>query len=261
MLISSTLVPTAGDSTAEYSSADCSGTDADADAFDTHMQAQTDWYGRGAARNAGNGLAYPAVNLDFMKAAGVELICVKWPPGGTPTILDTAWVKNQADWFYFSGHGSHASGKLKMCDGSFSFGYQEAGGGNWDSGDIDRAIMAGCSVLDIRDHNNNYAGSDHTVSPGEDWETLGLAKMLGYNYGAPGDPTDQHIADEWLDGPQSVESWLDVNGDHSAWNARVIYTSDSDRAYRFWKYDRDFLGRIVNEHKVTTCKSQGWALP
>ncbi len=87
---------------------------------------------------------------------------------------------NQADYFYFSGHGSHATGVLQ---GGFSatdvIGY-------WDK-DLECVIISGCSVLDINDYNNNYDGEAHTRSPGKEWEGTGPAVLLGYNYYAPTD--------------------------------------------------------------------------
>mgnify|MGYP005619930691 CR=1 FL=1 len=87
--------------------------------------------------------------------------------------------------------------------------------------------------------------------------------LLGYNYSSPIDPTDHTIIDNWLDlgmSDATPDRWLDVNEDENAWNACVIYTDDSDRAYSFWKVTK-ILGIPVAYDKITTYKSQGWALP
>ena len=168
-------------------------------------------------------------------------------------------MKNQADWLYFSGHGLHATGKLQMCDDNFSFGYQEADS-DWSGCDIDRAIFATCSVLDINDWNQM---ADDGQSPGEYWEGLGVYRMFGYNYKAPIDPADKAVVADWLDGGATIDGWLNENKAHggaSGLNACVIYTLDTDRAYSFWKFDKDWLGRPKPETAVKrTCyRSEGW---
>jgi len=250
--------PLGGEGIGEYASADYSDTDADADAFDVHC-AGAGLHGRGAARNAGSGLSYPAVNLDFMKAAGVEKIFAQWPPSGTPTVMDAAWVKNQADWLYFSGHGAHASGRLRMCDNNYSFGYSEASA-NWQGGDIDTAIFAACSVLDINDWNDEANDGN---SPGEQWETLGVSYMFGYNWAAPDAPEDVAIVDHWLDGGSTVDGWLNANKDYggeAGYRACVIYQSGGSGVYRFWKYDKDLWGDPDpgTAVKKTCYESEGW---
>lgn len=250
--------PLGGEGIGEYASADYSDTDADADAFDAHC-AGDGLEARGAARNSGGALSYPAVNVAFMKAAGVEKIFVQWPASGTPSVMDAAWVKNQADWLYFSGHGVHASGKLRMCDGAYSFGYSEAAA-NWQGGDIDRAIFAACSVLDINDWNNEANDGN---SPGEQWETLGLSCMFGYNWVAPDAPEDVTIVDQWLDNGGTISGWLDENVEHggdAGYRACVIYQSGGSGVYKFWKYDKDMWGNPKPNTAVKrTCyESEGW---
>jgi hypothetical protein len=40
--------------------------------------------------------------MAFMKAAGADRICASWLSTSTsPTAADTAYIKDQADWFYF----------------------------------------------------------------------------------------------------------------------------------------------------------------
>ena len=97
----------------------------------------------------------------FFKAAGCEIIAVAYC-GVTSAKRQ---IMNQADIFYYSGHGHH---DINNLDGGFT---PAMAGGMWNK-DLDCVILAGCSVLDINDYNNNYIDDEqsHHASPGKAWE-------------------------------------------------------------------------------------------
>jgi hypothetical protein len=131
----------------------------------------------------------------FLKAAGVEYIVSSF---GT-ALSDRRQIANQADTFYFSGHGFHFTGQLsgdQTTNFSFTFGPDEA---IW-SKELKVAIIAGCSVLDIKDFRAQSFGwmsrldvikHGGYTSPGEKWENIGPKYFLGYCWKAPLDSTDE----------------------------------------------------------------------
>ena len=149
------------------------------------------------------------------QATGVELITAAYAgcESGKYQLM------NQADYFYFSGHGSHATGVLQ---GGFS---AAAVIGYWDK-DLECVIISGCSVLDINDYNNNYDGEAHTRSPGKEWEGTGPAVLLGYNYYAPNDlqNSDSIIANwcTYRTTLSDMNAWNEANDNSNGRNACVI---------------------------------------
>lgn len=99
-------------------------------------------------------------------------------------------------------------------------------GSYWD--DIDLFIIAGCSVLDVNDYNNNFSGADHTASPGEQWETTGPSVFLGYNAAAPQDNQNSDtIIASWASNRGTsgdIEAWKDANNNSNGRNACAIET-------------------------------------
>ena len=152
----------------------------------------------------------------YFKAAGREVVTVEY--GGSSS--SRRQIMNQGDYLYFSGHGFHDQNRLQ---GGFTPAMVEE---YW-SRDLDVAIIAGCSVLDVNDYNGNYPGQEHDASPGEAWERTGPAVLLGYNYSAPGDaggaPT--RIVNQWRTNRAAsgdVDAWMDANAANHAWNACAI---------------------------------------
>ena len=153
----------------------------------------------------------------FFRAAGCEIVSASY--GGSAS--DLRQIMNQADIFYFSGHGSHRDNKLQ---GGLT---PETIGGYWGR-DLDCVAISGCSVLDINDYNNNYTNEqEHALSPGEAWEAVGPPVLLGYNHYAPGDSSGvtQWIVDRWLADRAvkgDVAAWMEANAAQRAWNACAI---------------------------------------
>ena len=129
-------------------------------------------------------------DASFIKAAGIEIIIAEIGS----VISNRRQVMNQADYFYYSGHGRHMDGKLLTQTEAgeiFPSDVQPS----WNK-DLNVAIFAGCAVLDINDYNNNYGGllnpvralrGQHHASPGKRWAQTGPDRFLGYNYRAPFD--------------------------------------------------------------------------
>ena len=114
----------------------------------------------------------------FFKAAGCEVVSAEY--GGVRS--SRRQIMNQADYFYYSGHGLHL---YKSVDPGYG---PETVNGHWNK-DLKCVIFSACSILDINDYNNNYRWEpeEHNLSPGKYWEAVGPSVLLGYNYYAPAD--------------------------------------------------------------------------
>jgi hypothetical protein len=185
------------------------------------------------------------VHLTFFQAAGREIITAEFAGSASRK----RQIMNQADYFYCSGHGSHATGGLAAGSPSALAGY-------WNQ-DLDCAVIAGCSVLDINDYNGNYTGTDHAVSPGKTWEPLGPLVLLGYNWYAPTDTQGAAaIISSWLASRASLgnaEAWRVANENSAGWNACVIRKGVS---YAYYKRIT-VLGFSV-QHEWTTVLKTDW---
>jgi len=171
----------------------------------------------------------------FFRAAGCEIVSASY--GGSAS--DLRQIMNQADIFYFSGHGSHRHNKLQ---GGLT---PETVGGYWGR-DLDCVAISGCSVLDINDYNNNYTNEqEHALSPGEAWEAVGPPVLLGYNHYAPGDSSGvtQWIVERWLADRAAkgdVAAWMEANAARRAWNACAIVKGQK---YVYFSKKRGFKRR------------------
>ena len=142
------------------------------------------------------------------------------------------------DYFYYSGHGSHATGGLT---GNLTPSMVT----NYWTRDLDCVILAGCSVLDINDYNNNFGGSGHLASPGKMWCQTGVGTLLGYCGRAPADLNNvsSAIITSWVSRRGSmgdIDAWMKANADNHAWNACAIvkgekYTYFHKIVKGFWK--------------------------
>jgi hypothetical protein len=185
------------------------------------------------------------LHLSFLQAAGREIITAAF----AGSVSSKRQIMNQADYFYYSGHGSHATGSLTVGSPSVLAGY-------WNQ-DLDCAIIAGCAVLDINDYNDNYTGADHTVSPGEMWEPLGPLVLLGYNWYAPTDVQGAtSIISTWLANrvaSGNVNAWRDANKNSAGWNACVIVKNTS-----YLYYKRVTVLGVTIRHDWTDVPKSDW---
>lgn len=167
----------------------------------------------------------------FFKAAGAEALSVSY--GGVQSARRE--IMNQADYFYYSGHGHHRWGTVDDFEPGDVADY-------WRK-DLDCVIFAGCSVLDINDYNNNFLSrsgvwdpEDHTASPGRKWaEVRGPVSFLGYAYTAPRDTQGaDRIACEWVANRRTmgdVAAWMKANDNRNGrkpvrYSALMIFASD-----------------------------------
>ena len=167
----------------------------------------------------------------FFKAAGREIVTAEF--GGATS--SRRQIMNQADYFYFSGHGEHYNNVVHNGDVNGGIG-PSAVKGYWGR-DLDCVIIAGCSVLDINDYNGIFPGESHTLSPGKAWEQTGPKHLLGYAAQAPGDaggaPT--RIIQSWIAKRAAlgdVEAWMRANKESHAWNACAI---EKGKRYVYFK--------------------------
>ena len=157
----------------------------------------------------------------FFKAAGCEVVSVEY--GSTRSARRQ--IKNQADYFYFSGHGNHQDGKVYGGSSNERWGAQDIAG-HW-AEDLNCVIIAGCSVLDINDYNGNYGGTAHALSPGKAWEQTGPSILLGYCYSAPLDSSGApaRIISTWIRNHTThgdVAAWMNANNNRNGRNACAI---------------------------------------
>lgn len=200
----------------------------DSHAFDSGITAQS----RGQASNYGNLESTPPNSLldkSFFQAAGREVISVQL---GTSE-SHKRQIMNQADFFYFSGHGNHATAEVHGNGPSDVAGY-------W-SKDLDTVIIAGCSVLDINDYENHYTGTAHTASPGKQWESTGPEFLLGYCWYAPLDTQNSDsIISDWCSNRGSsgdFEAWKDANYNSNGRHACAI-----EAGVKYGYFHRTFIG-------------------
>ena len=167
----------------------------------------------------------------YMKAAGCEIITVAY---GDKT-SNKRQIMNQADYFYYSGHGRHSDGSLAgLSDGTRLTPTLVSS--YWDR-DLNCVIFAGCSILDINDYNGNYEDdSAHNCSPGKLWSAIsGPESFLGYAYKAPSDIQNaDEIIRAWITNRNigDVEAWMLANDNRNGRNACAI---DNKRNFHYFK--------------------------
>ena len=154
----------------------------------------------------------------FFKAAGCEVVTAEY----SGITSSKRQIMNQADVFYYSGHGHHL---YKTVSPDFG---PETVSGFWNK-DLKCVIFAACSILDINDYNNNYRWEpeEHNMSPGKSWEMVGPSVLLGYNYYAPADNSGEpaQIISSWIQNRSStndIDAWMFANRALKKWNACAI---------------------------------------
>jgi hypothetical protein len=198
-----------------------------------------------ASRDPASSLASaPSVSApseSYFKAAGREIIVVSYGN----TVSSRRQIMNQADYFYYSGHGHHAIASLQ---GDFTPAMARL---YWNR-DLDVAIIAACSVLDINDY-NGLAGNA-AASPGKVWEQAGPGILLGYNYVAPGDAggAPERIMRFWVANRGSlgdVDAWMEANARNKAWNACAVV-----KGQKYVYFRKSFWG----VRKIATVNKEDW---
>lgn len=178
----------------------------------------------------------------FFKAAGTEYLKVAFAERESKT----RQIMNQADFFYSSGHGHHMDGSLD-CSQSESITPQDIGD-HWRN-DIDCAVLAGCSVLDIGDFvaqrlsktsRLDWENAGGICSPGNIWRNLGPRYFLGYGWTAPRDTQGANaiaasFVTEINSGKNPIEAWRIANDRPAGRNACAIDVSTTPAKYWYWK--------------------------
>ena len=193
---------------------------ADGQAFDAGMSAES----RGQSTSYGNLNSSPPnspLDESFILSAGREIITAECCSG----VSDKRQIMNQADYFYYSGHGT-ANGFLN-AGGGISILHSDVAP-YWQNNDLDIVVIAGCAVLDINDYNENgaFIPGAGQLYPGEYWEQTGPDILLGYNYLAPNDlQNSDGIISSWLSNRGSlgnIEAWREANYNSNGRNACAI---------------------------------------
>ncbi|MDY3228280.1 MAG: hypothetical protein SOW92_01385 [Kiritimatiellia bacterium] len=206
---------------------------ADGEAFQTFAKEFRGYANDDRTRDLCSSPPISRLSVSYLKAAGAEILRAQY--GGVSSPLRQ--VMNQADYFYYSGHGHHATSDLLLgVDGEKVTPAMVSG--YWNR-DLDCLILSACSVLDVNDYNDNYApGEGHEDSPGLQWENVGPNVLLGYNYKAPSDKGGASVAiiNEWIATRGEigdVEAWMRANLAHGAYNACAIVKGVEIKYIRF----------------------------
>ena len=172
-----------------------------------------------------------APDKTFFQAAGAEVMSARFG-----SFVKSGLVMNQAEVFYFSGHGFPGTRK----DGpNFLISNDMAVNGidlktYWNE-DLHIAVMAGCSAVNINNLNpdpNAYSpatiGPDAGYYPGEFMNLIGPRYILGYGASAPADIHGAggivtSFVNAYLAAPLDPFSpWAIANYHAHAWNATAI---------------------------------------
>ena len=161
---------------------------------------------------------------------------------------------NQADIFYYSGHGLFIDGSLQNSSNPTTYGFLPSMAiGKWSHG-LKCAVFAGCSILNIGDFRSHSflrwktktrywfrkKQSYNDGSPGISWENVGPQYLLGYcwtapldSQGAPGIVTS--FINNLKNGMSKIDAWRDANNNSFSFNACAIDVSSIP--HKFWYWD------------------------
>jgi len=226
------------------------------------------WDGSSSVISRGRASRLPEdlpLGIDSVRYAG-------WRPSlltlGT-TVTIPINVPDQANFFYYSGHGLHQTGKL-LIDDTIKGGQKDAGADDveWQDG-LEVVIIAGCSILDINNYNNNWRiGYTPPAGwkPGDAWSQTGPQVFLGYNWFAPldlqnGEYAAANIIQSWIqnrEGYGDVHSWMQANNNSNGRNASAIDASQGtgNRVYWYWhRISRPFIPDLFD---LTSVHEGSW---
>ena len=176
----------------------------------------------------------------FFKAAGCEVVTAEY----CGFISPKRQIMNQADFFYYSGHGSLSGGSLQ---GGFS---PTTITSEW-SKDLTTVVFSGCAVLNIGRYRSKSFKSTAklrwalktfcktNISPGMAWMGKGPKYYLGYCWRAPlddkgaSDIAASFVANMSL-GMDVVNAWKFANNNYDGRNACVIDCSGSSPVFWYW---------------------------
>jgi len=253
------LFSSAGDQKSKFSSGDwikdpVESNYNDGDTFDQDMK-NDGGLRCGFARTWGGIASTPPAqvfNDDFIRSGGALFLQAKAGSEKSPYRS----IQDQADYFYYSGHGNHRMGIISGGGGAYSFTPEHAQS-YWNK-NLDMVIFAGCSVFDIKDYGNRWSDPDeHAASPGEKWIRAGPVRFLGYNGTAPldiqsGDPdTTKRIIHDWFTGGKTVDAWMKANLNSHGRNACAIDTGVTPWEYHYFRREGMFWELKTVRYDVT----------
>lgn len=175
----------------------------------------------------------------FFKAAGCEIVTVEY--GGVRS--SRRQIKNQADIFYYSGHGDLRTGALQ---GGF---LPDLVAPYWQK-ELNCAVFAGCSVLNIGKFRNESFGWTTSLywhwrtkgavpSPGKIWAEKIRGVLLGFCWRAPLDNAGgleiaEKFASEVNQGHDWITAWRNATNRKSGYNACAIDCTVIPNRYWYW---------------------------
>lgn len=183
------------------------------------------------------------IDKTFFQAAGRELVTATYALCESPR----RQIMNQADWFYYSGHGYH---QLAQLQGGFR---SEDVTAYWNE-DLEWVVFAGCAILDIGDYRarsfrwwtrRDWEEAGGNCSPGSFWEGSGPKYLLGYNWSAPLDNQGatailENFLQRWNAGENVLEAWKNANNQGVGRNACAI--DCNAEPHRYWYWQESMLG-------------------
>jgi hypothetical protein len=189
------------------------------------------------------------VTKSFMTSAGATYIFLTAGIKTMPIIFE-----NQADYFYFSGHGHHDANTLEITTGT-TFTPSDVARGQWKK-DLEIVILAGCSVLDVTGDKVPFP-YNASAKPGKAWAKTGPTYFLGYEWKAPLDRQGtadivQRWEQEWeVDGfGNPIRAWMAANEAFGFRNACAIDCSVSPKvAWHFVRRNRTWILEMVPEDR------------
>ncbi|MBR3222497.1 MAG: hypothetical protein IKF72_09745 [Kiritimatiellae bacterium] len=211
---------------------------ADSDAFSTLAYA---FRGK-ATRDTSNNLESTPPNsvpsATYMKSAGCEILTVTYGEMSS----SRRQIMNQADVFYYSGHGDGATGGINS-------GFTPNLLSECWKHDLNCAVIAGCSVLNIAGHRIKSFGmttrfkrwfwNQQDRSVGAAWEAAANIVFLGYCYTAPLD--NQGAVDIATDfaakvqgGIGYLQAWKEANDRNAGRNACAIDCTTIPHSFWYW---------------------------
>jgi hypothetical protein len=212
----------------------------DSNAFDQEM-ASIGYKKYGSARDLGDfSKNINSASINYLTHAGNKQFYL----GLESRKSSIHFVADQVKWLYYSGHGHHNSAKLGAVDGDFS-----PLPNLWKE-NLDFLIIAGCSVLDIKDYRAESFKDDYETyaywqlmggawSPGKIYEESGPKMLIGYCWKAPSDKqgaveTIKEFISQYRLTKNVSFSWKRANDNPYGRNACVIDCSIEPHEFWYW---------------------------
>lgn len=198
----------------------------------------------------------PPATEEYFNSGGFETVTIEAYTDHSDA-KEVIFVKNQADWMIYTGHGWSCPGKVKLMNDNMNpdwFGCENI---QWDQ-DLNGVLLFACSVLDVNDYNNNYPNDNckekDNPNPGLKWinqikGTDDLDILLGFNASGPlivgngGSNTLEMWRDNWLDGHHPLNSWYTATASDNKLNENACAINLDKNLYFYWEIEKNIWGR------------------